>query len=105
MEYHDTYYRAKFISSSSRNDNAMSFVADVIKSVEQESIEKEKNMDKDYIVIHEKGGQDINKTGIIYKSKIAGILRCVDGKAIILLDNNYSLYCEDSYADIVKQLV
>lgn len=68
---------------------------------------KEQNMNKDYIVIPEMGISEdtTNKTGIIFKSKIAGILKGDDGNGIIILDSNYHLYCKDSYADIVKQLV
>lgn len=66
---------------------------------------KEKNMNKDYIVIHVEEASDINKVGIVFKSKIVGVLKSDEGKAELMTDIAYNIRCTESYEDIVKQLV
>ena len=58
-------------------------------------------MNKDYIVVHAEGFG----VGIIFKSKIAGIIKDDAGKAKLILDGAYHINCTESYEDIVKQMV
>lgn len=66
---------------------------------------KEKNMDREYIVLHGEREKGFITLGIIFKSHIEGVLKSDDGTAIILIDCGITQYCTDSYEDIVKQLL
>lgn len=60
------------------------------------------DMAKDYIVVHPNGSNEI---GIIFKSKITGIMKHDEGTADILLESGAMFYLLDKYEDIVKRLL
>ena len=63
------------------------------------------NMNRDYIVVQVFDIDTPRRIGILFKSKISGVLKSDDGNAKIILDNMSQIITLDRYEDVIKQLI